>query len=87
MKHTLPGMGHVPLQEGTRWGPGLAYPIPAHPLMPDSAASSGQHTRYVQPGQVPKGTATSASKDQATGVIFIERGDLPVKVPTKYLSF
>lgn len=38
-----------------------------------------------QPDEVSNAAATS--KDQATDTILIEGEDLPIQVPTKYLSF
>ena len=55
--------------------------------MPDNAASSSQHVCIAQPGHLPKVAATLTSKDEATGIIFIEGEDLPTQVPIKYLSF
>lgn len=53
LKCTILGMEHTPLEEGSRWGPGLAYPTPVL-LTPGSAASSSQHVWFVQPGHVSK---------------------------------
>lgn len=57
LKCTVPGMEHTPLKEERRWGTwsGLSHPL--HLLLSDSAASPGQHTWYIQPGQVPKASS------------------------------
>lgn len=63
------------------------FPHPEH-LTSESAATSSQHVMIcTRSGQVPKAASTLTSKDQATSVILIKWGDLPVQVPTKYLSF
>lgn len=40
----------------------------------------------AQPGEVSNAAATLTSKDQTTDTILTEREDLPIQVPTKYLS-
>lgn len=47
LKHTLPGMEHAPLKSGECGGPGLAYLLPVHLLMPDSVVSPGQYVWYI----------------------------------------
>ena len=64
------------------------FPPPEHLLMSESAATSSQHVMICpRSGQVPKAAATLTSKDQATSVILIKLGDLPIQIPAKYLSF
>ena len=41
----------------------------------------------AQRGEVSNAAATLTSKDQTTDTILTEREDLPIQVPTKYLSF
>lgn len=62
-------------------------PPPIKLLTPQNTTSPGQHVWFTQPGQVPKAGATLTSKDQCTSVILIQGEDLPIQVPTKYLSF
>ena len=54
LKCNIVGMEHVPLKEGNRWGPGLAYPTPVQFLTPGSAASINQHVWFTQPGHISK---------------------------------
>ena len=75
-------MEHAPLKEGRRWGPGPAYPTPSPSPHAWQSASP-----EAWPGQVPKAAATLTTKGQATGVVHIEGEDLPIQVPTSYLSF
>ena len=60
LKHTIPGIQHAPLKEGRRKKNkrgkkrGVLFLYPVHLLMPDNAASSGEHVWYAQPGHIPK---------------------------------
>ena len=56
------------MNEGQRWGAGVAYATQGHLLVPDSTASPSQ-----QHGLIPKAVATLTSKTQATTVI-LQRG-------------
>lgn len=49
LKCTLPGMEHVPLKEGRRWGSWSDISC----VQSSSSRCSCQHVWYVQPGQVP----------------------------------
>lgn len=60
-------------------------PSPGHLLMPASDDPQGQHTRCVQPGQVPKAEVTLTSQGQNTHIILTEGKELLIQVPTKYL--
>lgn len=72
------------IQRGEKSGsPGLGYTTRSPLLMPDSAASPGQHVWYAQFGQIPKAAATLTFKDQATSVNSYRKGR---QVPTKDLS-
>lgn len=54
LKCTTLRMEHTPLKEVRRWGPGLAFLVLIHLLIPDGDASPSQLEWYVKPGQVPK---------------------------------
>lgn len=74
------------IERGEKSGsPVLAYPTYNPLLMPDSAASTGQHVWYAQSGQIPKATPTLTFKDQATSVNPYRKGRFLIQVSTKYL--
>ena len=60
------------MNEGRRWGAGVAYATQGHLLVPDSTASPSQ-----QHGLIPKAVATLTSKTQATTVILQWFGAFP----------
>lgn len=60
---------------------------PIHLLAPENITFPSQYVWFTQPGQIPKAVTTLTSKDQAASVIPVEKDDLPLQVPMKYLPF